>query len=51
VATIERAPSVSNAQSNLLARMANLEKSKRILQLIDPLHLLAEGELSDLAVA
>jgi purine-binding chemotaxis protein CheW len=51
VATIERAPSVSNAQSNLLARMANLEKSKRILQLIDPLHLLAEDELSDLAVA
>jgi purine-binding chemotaxis protein CheW len=51
VAAIERSPSVSNAQSDLLARMANLEKSKRILQLIDPAHLLAEGELSDLAVA
>jgi purine-binding chemotaxis protein CheW len=26
--------------------MANLEKQKRMLQLIDPSHLLAQGELS-----
>lgn len=43
---IESAPRLSAEQSTLLARMANLEKQKRMLQLIDPLHLLAEGELS-----
>jgi purine-binding chemotaxis protein CheW len=46
---IEPAPRLSNEQATLLARMANLEKQKRMLQLIDPIHLLAEGELSSVA--
>jgi purine-binding chemotaxis protein CheW len=46
---IEPAPSLSVEQSTLLARMANLEKQKRMLQLIDPSHLLADGELSNVA--
>jgi purine-binding chemotaxis protein CheW len=46
---IEPAPSLSVEQSTLLARMANLEKQKRMLQLIDPAHLLGEGELSGMA--
>jgi purine-binding chemotaxis protein CheW len=43
---IEPAPRLSAEQSTLLARMANLEKQKRMLQLIEPSHLLAEGELA-----
>jgi purine-binding chemotaxis protein CheW len=46
---IEPAPCLSAEQSTLLARMANLEKQKRMLQLIDPSHLLGEGELSEMA--
>jgi purine-binding chemotaxis protein CheW len=46
---IEPAPRLSNEQATLLARMANLEKQKRMLQLIDPAHLLGEGELSSMA--
>ncbi len=46
---IEPAPCLSAEQSTLLARMANLEKQKRMLQLIDPSHLLGEGELSGMA--
>ncbi len=46
---IEPAPSLSAEQSTLLARMANLEKQKRMLQLIDPTHLLGEGELASMA--
>ena len=46
---IEPAPSLSAEQSTLLARMANLEKQKRMLQLIDPNHLLGEGELVSMA--
>jgi purine-binding chemotaxis protein CheW len=46
---IEPAPSLSAEQSTLLARMANLEKQKRMLQLIDPAHLLGENELSSVA--
>ena len=42
---IEPAPQLSSEQSTLLARMANLEKQKRMLQLIDPAHLLGAGEL------
>lgn len=43
---IEPAPMLSTEQSTLLARMANLSKQNRMLQLIDPAHLLGEGELS-----
>jgi purine-binding chemotaxis protein CheW len=46
---IEPAPCLSAEQSTLLARMANLEKQKRMLQLIDPAHLLGDGELSNMA--
>jgi purine-binding chemotaxis protein CheW len=46
---IEPAPCLSTEQATLLARMANLEKQKRMLQLIDPAHLLGEGELSSMA--
>jgi purine-binding chemotaxis protein CheW len=46
---IEPAPSLSVEQSTLLARMANLEKQKRMLQLIDPEYLLGERELTDVA--
>jgi purine-binding chemotaxis protein CheW len=46
---IEPAPCLSAEQSTLLARMANLEKQKRMLQLIDPDHLLADGDLSGMA--
>ena len=51
---IEPAPRLSGAQSKLLARMANLEKQKRMVQLIDPLHLIEEQErdaLNQLAAA
>lgn len=46
---IEPAPQLSSEQSTLLARMANLEKQKRMLQLIDPSHLLAAGELAHMS--
>jgi purine-binding chemotaxis protein CheW len=38
---IEPAPQLSRDQGRLLTRMANLEKLKRMIQLIDPEHLLA----------
>ncbi len=47
-AAIEPAPQLSSEQSLLLARMANLEQQKRMLQLLEPAHLLAEGELAQL---
>ena len=37
---IEPAPRLSDAQARLLTRMANLEKQKRMVQLIDPQHLI-----------
>ncbi|GAB3360040.1 MULTISPECIES: chemotaxis protein CheW [Giesbergeria] len=46
---IEPAPHLSQEQATLLARMANLEKQKRMLQLLDPNHLLAAAELSSMA--
>lgn len=46
---IEPAPQLSAEQSTLLARMANLEKQKRLLQLIEPDHLLLDSDLSSLA--
>lgn len=46
---IEPAPRLSNEQANLLARMANLEKQKRMVQLIEPSHLVEGSELADLA--
>ena len=46
---IEPAPRLSSEQATLLARMANLEKQKRMLQLIEPSHLLGDSELSGMA--
>jgi purine-binding chemotaxis protein CheW len=46
---IEPAPHLSTEQARLLARMANLEKQKRMVQLLDPQHLVAEGDLAQLA--
>jgi purine-binding chemotaxis protein CheW len=48
-ASIEPAPRLSADQAKLLARMANLEKQKRMVQLIDPSHLVEGRELKDLA--
>jgi purine-binding chemotaxis protein CheW len=48
-ASIEPAPQLSAEQSQLLSRMANLEKQKRMVQLIDPPHLMAKKELKALA--
>lgn len=45
---IEPAPCLSSEQVQLLARMANLEKQKRMLQLIDPDHLLSAGDLTSM---
>jgi purine-binding chemotaxis protein CheW len=46
---IEPAPQLSNEQSLLLSRMANLEKQKRMVQLLDPPHLMGKQELAALA--
>jgi len=48
-AVIEPAPQLSKDQSRLLSRMANLEKQKRMVQLIDPRHLMEQKELVALA--
>ncbi|MDY7579170.1 chemotaxis protein CheW [Herbaspirillum sp. RTI4] len=47
-ATIEAAPRLSSTTSQLLARMANLEKQKRMVQLLDPSHLIEQPELEAL---
>jgi purine-binding chemotaxis protein CheW len=47
--SIEPAPRLSGNQTKLLARMANLEKEKRMVQLIDPAHLIESQELEGLA--
>jgi purine-binding chemotaxis protein CheW len=46
---IEPAPRLSGEQAKLLARMANLEKQKRMVQLIEPMYLIAKGDLESLA--
>ena len=45
-AAIEPAPVLSSAQAKLLSRMANLEKQKRMVQLIEPAHLVEGQELA-----
>lgn len=47
--SIEAAPRLSSEQGKLLARMANLEKQKRMVQLIAPAYLIEGHELADLA--
>jgi purine-binding chemotaxis protein CheW len=46
---IEPAPDLSGASHQVLARMANLEKQKRMVQLIDPQHLLEKQHRDSLA--
>jgi len=50
-AAIEKSPQLSSEQGKLLSRMANLEKQKRIVQLLDPAHLVEGLELAQLAAA
>jgi purine-binding chemotaxis protein CheW len=47
--SIEIAPRLSSEQAKLLARMANLEKQKRMVQLIDPEHLVERDQIASLA--
>lgn len=47
--TIEPAPRLSGEQNKLLARMANIERQKRMVQLIEPRHLIEPQEREDLA--
>ena len=42
------APHLSGEQTRLLGRVANLEKQRRMIQLIDPSHLLNEGDAASL---
>ena len=48
---IEPAPRLSSEQAKLLGRMANLEKQKRMVQLIDPSHLVEADQIASLAAA
>ena len=48
-AAIEPAPQLSAEQGLLLSRMANLEKQKRMVQLLDPPYLMGKKELVALA--
>jgi purine-binding chemotaxis protein CheW len=46
---IEAAPNLSSEQARLLGRVANLEKQKRMIQIIDPAHLIDEADQFQLA--
>jgi purine-binding chemotaxis protein CheW len=46
---IEPAPHLSSTQAKLIARVANLEKQKRLILLIDPSQLLESSDLAGLA--
>ena len=48
-ALIESAPKLSGEQGLLLSRMANLEKQKRMIQLIESSHLVDGAELAQIA--
>lgn len=48
---IEPAPKLSSDQGRLLSRMANLDRQSRMVQLLDPLHLVDSADLEQLAVA
>ena len=48
-ALIEPSPQLSSQQGNLLARLANMEKQKRMVQLLDPAYLVEGDELKNLA--
>lgn len=48
-AVIEPSPNLSGGQGRLLSRMANMEKQKRMVQLLEPAYLIADEELATLA--
>jgi len=48
-ASIERSPRLSLEQARLIARVANLEQHKRMIQLIDPSRLIADEQREELA--
>jgi purine-binding chemotaxis protein CheW len=48
-ALIEPSPKLSNQQGRLLSRMANMEKQKRMVQLLEPAYLVEGEELANLA--
>jgi len=48
-ASIEPSPSLSSEQGRLLSRMANLEKQKRMVQLLDPEHLVDKSDLTGIS--
>ena len=48
-AAIEKAPMLSEQQGALLSRMANLEKERRMVQLLDPSRLVEGEELARIA--
>jgi purine-binding chemotaxis protein CheW len=47
--SIEPAPHLSSEQAKLMSRMANLEKQKRMVQLIEPDHLIDTGDMAKMA--
>lgn len=48
-AVIEPSPKLSSGQGRLLSRMANMEKQKRMVQLLEPAYLVEGEELTTLA--
>jgi len=48
-AVIEPSPQLSSGQGRLLSRMANMEKQKRMVQLLEPAYLVEGEELANLA--
>jgi len=48
-AVIEPSPQLSSQQGKMLARMANMEKQKRMVQLLEPAYLIEGDELQNLA--
>jgi purine-binding chemotaxis protein CheW len=48
-AVIEPVPTLSSGQGRLLSRMANMEKQKRMVQLLEPAYLVEGDELANLA--
>lgn len=48
-AAIEPAPQLSSEQGRLLSRMANLEKQQRMVQLLEPAHLIEGDQMQALA--
>jgi len=48
-AAIEPSPRLSNSQGKILARMANMEWQKRMVQVLDPAHLIEGDELESLS--